>query len=145
MPLLYKKTCQGSGGIAPLIPALLSRRRKVVSFTSRALYHRENLRYTHFIRSPFGLRCSAGYGDKLLNSTGIWNLNLPARRVVAVLTTLFGSVLSILKYTCPWPCGSLTSMPVGSLLLKHSVAVYGNIWPSIDWNLTVPLALNGAH
>ena len=52
---------------------------------------------THFIRSPFGFRYSAGYGEKTLNDTGIWNLNLPARELFAVLTTLSRSVLSVLK------------------------------------------------
>ena len=100
---------------------------------------------THFIRSPFGLRYSAGYGENPLNGIGIWNLNLPARRLVAILTTLSGSILSVLKYICPWPCGSLTSMAVGSLLLKHRIGVYRNVWPSLDWNLTAPLIFNGAH
>lgn len=100
---------------------------------------------THFIRISISHRYSVGYGEKPLNGTGIWNLNFPARRLVAVMTTLSGSVLSVLKYICPWPCGSLTSMAVVSLLLKHSRAVYRKVWPSLDWNLTVPLALNGAH
>jgi hypothetical protein len=100
---------------------------------------------THFIRSPFGLRYSADYGEKTLNVTGIWTVNLPARSLVAVLTALSGSVLSVLKYICPWPCGSLISTAVGSVLLKHRIGVYRHVWPPLDWNLTVPLALNGAH